>query len=297
MNCPNCNKKLISEGLKTCPFCGTAIPKSEKDEGKKGISGLGNKNKTVIPYSQMSVRGETPTFRNIEPERPALKKFGNQSPPEPRSDHSSFQNIMQQEEMPANQQQTQQVIVANSSIIPQPEVKSEHDVKEHLDQSPPDIQHQKMTIPTLQKPLTPVTEEDIPISQQQEDNPDQGTIEENQFEEDSHKKTANGRGNKLSRLFSKNKSNSKIGDRTDDSEKRQVSNKRQNLLGHKPKDNENSTIPGEEDIYNTNLDGYYDDLIPQLSHEINKIPQDNIIKAAGIIIFVFIVTILILLYS
>ena len=40
-----------------------------------------------------------------------------------------------------------------------------------------------------------------------------------------------------------------------------------------------------EDIYDTNYDGYYDDLIPDLAKQINKIPQENVIKGVLCIVF------------
>ena len=40
-----------------------------------------------------------------------------------------------------------------------------------------------------------------------------------------------------------------------------------------------------EDLYDTNYDGYYDDLIPDLAKQINKIPQENIIKGVLCVVF------------
>lgn len=49
--------------------------------------------------------------------------------------------------------------------------------------------------------------------------------------------------------------------------------------------------------YDVNIDGYYDDLIPQLAHQINKIPQENIIKVIFIVIFVVVMCFIILYTS
>lgn len=58
----------------------------------------------------------------------------------------------------------------------------------------------------------------------------------------------------------------------------------------------NATVQEDEmDIYDTNLDGYYDDLIPDLARQINKIPQENIIKLIIIIVCTVIIGIMMML--
>lgn len=57
------------------------------------------------------------------------------------------------------------------------------------------------------------------------------------------------------------------------------------------------SLEDEEDKYNVNIDGYYDDLIPELAHQINKIPQENIIKVIFIVIFIIILCFIILYTS
>ena len=45
----------------------------------------------------------------------------------------------------------------------------------------------------------------------------------------------------------------------------------------------------QEELYNTNLDGYYDDLIPELAKQINKIPQENVIKFIFFVIGIIVI--------
>lgn len=278
MNCPNCNNKLISDALVKCPFCGSDIPhKTEKSTSTISRFTPGKK-REVLPTRKDddNCRGAVPELFKEENSsvRPVLKKYGQVSL------HDDGKDLPDNSDVSLNDGKSlESTDVSGKSendktddINNKPETKEQPQTGNDSQNSNQELETGKDTVKKTSemsgiKPNHTIDDKKMDDERNAPDSSDDITMDENV----EPKKT-----NKFKRLFGKKK---KEHPKKAEAEKEDI-----------PVDDmtDDDLSDDETDPYDTNLDGYYDDLIPDLARQINKIPQDNIIKAVFLIIFVII---------
>lgn len=259
MKCPNCSKEF-ADGLQNCPYCGYSLLQDD------------SKGKFNVPKFTGAYKMTSPRVKN---QKEALKKINasNNIAPNPYTpplEHSSNAPV-KTFKMPT--QNKSEEVVPLKSEIPQ----SEDGVKKK-----------------------PLTREELELmekkasSRHSENDANTTTASTSRFDGASEDRDDGTEKEKMA------------ADRTEDSlaadtEETEPEKKKKKLFsfGRKKKEKKKKEATAEpieeryeenpdEERYDVNYDGYYDDLIPELAHQINKIPQENIIKSIFVAVFVVI---------
>lgn len=264
MKCPKCGKKLYSDTLTRCPFCGSEIASKEPDKvshkeemellfsNDKGVTARGVSNHPVRKASPsnlkenfMALDDDIPTFS--EPTVPATKK-----PENPQTVASATSTEVSSPETEEIKPETKPL-------------KAVPDVQPESPQPQPEKQLQSDNNASTDVHIEPVAPGPDGMAQEEKATP-----------------ALPPRKSKLQELLRRRKKKSKNIDTKEHIEE---------ALGEtNPEIEESAEIGAEEseaekDAYDSNADGYYDDLIPDLAKEINKIPQENIIKVVIMAVF------------
>lgn len=293
MKCPNCNQVLYSDNLKNCPFCGKEIPQKANNDNKIKANSF-PKNYRMEPSNPV----KTPA--NSVPVYPKLKEPRNQEAvPKKYSETGTTQNAVHTQniapEMTKKEQQKTNVNVEEKSNF-QDNVNKP--TENFVSSSTPSSIPASVEIPLETRIVNHESTNPVKGVKPQEEYENEEKENEPSIEVVSEKKKKG--------LFAKKKS------KTEKDEKPEKGSKKKRKLFSKKKEQEESlnSDDSEEIIleetddenepdneYDVNYDGYYDDLIPELAHQINKIPQENIVKVIMIIIFMIVGSGLILYFS
>ncbi len=262
MKCPKCNNEL-ADGLQNCPYCGCEI--SHKDSVNGEFS---------VPKFTASYKMANPRVKN---QKEAIKKINEVNrilkPNDDRADKAE----------PTAQKQPKENI----------SLKKDVDTTEQTDKSTTTATAATSgNTPADNKPLT---REDLIAMQKKAD---ERVAERDKMEEDLNDEVDD-------------EVTEKENEGNNEENAEDVKNSKRGLFSRKKKrkgkevespteeipEFSESDLEDDEDKYDVNIDGYYDDLIPELAHQINKIPQENIIKVVFIVIFIIILCFIILYTS
>jgi len=266
MNCPECKKILFSDKLDTCPFCGALL----KDSAPTSVTTksvprfvpdrLGKKDKST---QQMDVsalpssRGAVPRF-DIPPTKP--------------------------------EESTIPAAPIKPEIPPRPETKTATNNPSIGNNMPSALASQQASssVGVSATEDAPPIADATPSSAQQPASP--AIPEMNLNDEDDEEQNPSRKQNKFSKLFGRIKKKNKKSSQ-DLSIEHEDTDTEEYPFGDSDSDY------SEDDPYDTNADGYYDDLIPELARQINSIPQENIIKGVILVIGIIIAIAIILITS
>lgn len=287
MKCPKCSKEF-ADGLYNCPYCGHGILQDDS-EGKFSV-----------PKFTGSYKMANPRVKN---QKEALKKI-NQSnssnhevsdnPVKFAKPFTSTSGLNQSSEKEKNITTTT-ATATNISVSGGTSDNVATARKKPLTREDLEAMQRNVTARSQNQasgttlPERPSNNE--PLSQPESDENFNDSQDDTVIDMDSSKETEltvdteDSKNTGRRKLFGKKKSQK---------EKKEKSKKKKD--DQKQPDIE--TYEEENEVkYDVNIDGYYDDLIPQLAHQINKIPQENIIKVIFIVIFVVVMCFIILYTS
>lgn len=281
MKCPKCSKEF-ADGLYNCPYCGHGILQDDS-EGKFSV-----------PKFTGSYKMANPRVKN---QKEALKKI-NQSnssnhevsdnPVKFAKPFTSTSGLNQSSEKEKNITTTT-ATAANISVSGGTSDNVATARKKPLTKEDLEAMQRNVTARSQNQasgttlPERPSNNE--PLSQPESDENFNDSQDDTVIDMDSTVDTEDSKNTGRRKLFGKKKSQK---------EKKEKSKKKKD--DQKQPDIE--TYEEENEVkYDVNIDGYYDDLIPQLAHQINKIPQENIIKVIFIVIFVVVMCFIILYTS
>lgn len=287
VKCPKCSKEF-ADGLYNCPYCGHGILQDDS-EGKFSV-----------PKFTGSYKMANPRVKN---QKEALKKI-NQSnssnhevsdnPVKFAKPFTSTSGLNQSSEKEKNITTTT-ATATNISVSGGTSDNVATARKKPLTREDLEAMQRNVTARSQNQasgttlPERPSNNE--PLSQPESDENFNDSQDDTVIDMDSSKETEStvdtedSKNTGRRKLFGKNKSQK---------EKKEKSKKKKD--DQKQPDIE--TYEEENEVkYDVNIDGYYDDLIPQLAHQINKIPQENIIKVIFIVIFVVVMCFIILYTS
>lgn len=285
MKCPKCSKEF-ADGLYNCPYCGHGILQDDS-EGKFSV-----------PKFTGSYKMANPRVKN---QKEALKKI-NQSnssnhevsdnPVKFAKPFTSTSGLNQSSEKEKNITTT---TATNISVSGGTSDNVATARKKPLTREDLEAMQRNVTARSQNQasgttlPERPSNNE--PLSQPESDENFNDSQDDTVIDMDSSKETES----TVDTEDSKNTGRRKLfGKKKSQKEKKEKSKKKKD--DQKQPDIE--TYEEENEVkYDVNIDGYYDDLIPQLAHQINKIPQENIIKVIFIVIFVVVMCFIILYTS
>ena len=286
MKCPKCSKEF-ADGLYNCPYCGHGILQDDS-EGKFSV-----------PKFTGSYKMANPRVKN---QKEALKKI-NQSnssnhevsdnPVKFAKPFTSTSGLNQSSEKEKNITTT--ATATNISVSGGTSDNVATARKKPLTREDLEAMQRNVTARSQNQasgttlPERPSNNE--PLSQPESDENFNDSQDDTVIDMDSSKETES----TVDTEDSKNTGRRKLfGKKKSQKEKKEKSKKKKD--DQKQPDIE--TYEEENEVkYDVNIDGYYDDLIPQLAHQINKIPQENIIKVIFIVIFVVVMCFIILYTS
>ncbi len=287
MKCPKCSKEF-ADGLYNCPYCGHGILQDDS-EGKFSV-----------PKFTGSYKMANPRVKN---QKEALKKI-NQSnssnhevsdnPVKFAKPFTSTSGLNQSSEKEKNITTTT-ATATNISVSGGTSDNVATARKKPLTREDLEAMQRNVTARSQNQasgttlPERPSNNE--PLSQPESDENFNDSQDDTVIDMDSSKETES----TVDTEDSKNTGRRKLfGKKKSQKEKKEKSKKKKD--DQKQPDIE--TYEEENEVkYDVNIDGYYDDLIPQLAHQINKIPQENIIKVIFIVIFVVVMCFIILYTS
>ena len=287
MKCPKCSKEF-ADGLYNCPYCGHGILQDDS-EGKFSV-----------PKFTGSYKMANPRVKN---QKEALKKI-NQSnssnhevsdnPVKFAKPFTSTSGLNQSSEKEKNITTTT-ATATNISVSGGTSDNVATARKKPLTREDLEAMQRNVTARSQNQasgttlPERPSNNE--PLSQPESDENFNDSQDDTVIDMDSSKETES----TVDTEDSKNTGRRKLfGKKKSQKEKKEKSQKKKD--DQKQPDIE--TYEEENEVkYDVNIDGYYDDLIPQLAHQINKIPQENIIKVIFIVIFVVVMCFIILYTS
>lgn len=287
VKCPKCSKEF-ADGLYNCPYCGHGILQDDS-EGKFSV-----------PKFTGSYKMENPRVKN---QKEALKKI-NQSnssnhevsdnPVKFAKPFTSTSGLNQSSEKEKNITTTT-ATATNISVSGGTSDNVATARKKPLTREDLEAMQRNVTARSQNQasgttlPERPSNNE--PLSQPESDENFNDSQDDTVIDMDSSKETES----TVDTEDSKNTGRRKLfGKKKSQKEKKEKSKKKKD--DQKQPDIE--TYEEENEVkYDVNIDGYYDDLIPQLAHQINKIPQENIIKVIFIVIFVVVMCFIILYTS
>ena len=287
MKCPKCSKEF-ADGLYNCPYCGHGILQDDS-EGKFSV-----------PKFTGSYKMANPRVKN---QKEALKKI-NQSnssnhevsdnPVKFAKPFTSTSGLNQSSEKEKNITTTT-ATATNISVSGGTSDNVATARKKPLTREDLEAMQRNVTACSQNQasgttlPERPSNNE--PLSQPESDENFNDSQDDTVIDMDSSKETES----TVDTEDSKNTGRRKLfGKKKSQKEKKEKSKKKKD--DQKQPDIE--TYEEENEVkYDVNIDGYYDDLIPQLAHQINKIPQENIIKVIFIVIFVVVMCFIILYTS
>ena len=287
VKCPKCSKEF-ADGLYNCPYCGHGILQDDS-EGKFSV-----------PKFTGSYTMSNPRVKN---QKEALKKI-NQSnssnhevsdnPVKFAKPFTSTSGLNQSSEKEKNITTTT-ATATNISVSGGTSDNVATARKKPLTREDLEAMQRNVTARSQNQasgttlPERPSNNE--PLSQPESDENFNDSQDDTVIDMDSSKETES----TVDTEDSKNTGRRKLfGKKKSQKEKKEKSKKKKD--DQKQPDIE--TYEEENEVkYDVNIDGYYDDLIPQLAHQINKIPQENIIKVIFIVIFVVVMCFIILYTS
>ena len=287
MKCPKCSKEF-ADGLYNCPYCGHGILQDDS-EGKFSV-----------PKFTGSYKMANPRVKN---QKEALKKI-NQSnssnhevsdnPVKFAKPFTSTSGLNQSSEKEKNITTTT-ATATNISVSGGTSDNVATARKKPLTREDLEAMQRNVTARSQNQasgttlPERPSNNE--PLSQPESDENFNDSQDDTVIDMDSSKETES----TVDTEDSKNTGRRKLfGKKKSQKEKKEKSKKKKD--DQKQPDIE--TYEEENEVkYDVNIDGNYDDLIPQLAHQINKIPQENIIKVIFIVIFVVVMCFIILYTS
>lgn len=287
VKCPKCSKEF-ADGLYNCPYCGHGILQDDS-EGKFSV-----------PKFTSSYKMANPRVKN---QKEALKKI-NQSnssnhevsdnPVKFAKPFTSTSGLNQSSEKEKNITTTT-ATATNISVSGGTSDNVATARKKPLTREDLEAMQRNVTARSQNQasgttlPERPSNNE--PLSQPESDENFNDSQDDTVIDMDSSKETES----TVDTEDSKNTGRRKLfGKKKSQKEKKEKSKKKKD--DQKQPDIE--TYEEENEVkYDVNIDGYYDDLIPQLAHQINKIPQENIIKVIFIVIFVVVMCFIILYTS
>lgn len=287
VKCPKCSKEF-ADGLYNCPYCGHGILQDDS-EGKFSV-----------PKFTGSYKMANPRVKN---QKEALKKI-NQSnssnhevsdnPVKFAKPFTSTSGLNQSSEKEKNITTTT-ATATNISVSGGTSDNVATARKKPLTREDLEAMQRNVTARSQNQasgttlPERPSNNE--PLSQPESDENFNDSQDDTVIDMDSSKETES----TVDTEDSKNTGRRKLfGKKKSKKEKKEKSKKKKD--DQKQPDIE--TYEEENEVkYDVNIDGYYDDLIPQLAHQINKIPQENIIKVIFIVIFVVVMCFIILYTS
>lgn len=287
VKCPKCSKEF-ADGLYNCPYCGHGILQDDS-EGKFSV-----------PKFTGSYKMANPRVKN---QKEALKKI-NQSnssnhevsdnPVKFAKPFTSTSGLNQSSEKEKNITTTT-ATATNISVSGGTSDNVATARKKPLAREDLEAMQRNVTARSQNQasgttlPERPSNNE--PLSQPESDENFNDSQDDTVIDMDSSKETES----TVDTEDSKNTGRRKLfGKKKSQKEKKEKSKKKKD--DQKQPDIE--TYEEENEVkYDVNIDGYYDDLIPQLAHQINKIPQENIIKVIFIVIFVVVMCFIILYTS
>lgn len=287
VKCPKCSKEF-ADGLYNCPYCGHGILQDDS-EGKFSV-----------PKFTGSYKMANPRVKN---QKEALKKI-NQSnssnhevsdnPVKFAKPFTSTSGLNQSSEKEKNITTTT-ATATNISVSGGTSDNVATARKKPLTRDDLEAMQRNVTARSQNQasgttlPERPSNNE--PLSQPESDENFNDSQDDTVIDMDSSKETES----TVDTEDSKNTGRRKLfGKKKSQKEKKEKSKKKKD--DQKQPDIE--TYEEENEVkYDVNIDGYYDDLIPQLAHQINKIPQENIIKVIFIVIFVVVMCFIILYTS
>lgn len=287
VKCPKCSKEF-ADGLYNCPYCGHGILQDDS-EGKFSV-----------PKFTGSYKMANPRVKN---QKEALKKI-NQSnssnhevsdnPVKFAKPFTSTSGLNQSSEKEKNITTTTatatNIAVSGGTSDNVATARKEPLTREDLEAMQRNVtarsQNQASGTTLPERPSN-----NEPLSQPESDENFNDSQDDTVIDMDSSKETES----TVDTEDSKNTGRRKLfGKKKSQKEKKEKSKKKKD--DQKQPDIE--TYEEENEVkYDVNIDGYYDDLIPQLAHQINKIPQENIIKVIFIVIFVVVMCFIILYTS
>lgn len=287
MKCPKCSKEF-ADGLYNCPYCGHGILQDDS-EGKFSV-----------PKFTGSYKMANPRVKN---QKEALKKI-NQSnssnhevsdnPVKFAKPFTSTSGLNQSSEKEKNITTTTatatNISVSGGTSDNVATARKKPLTRENLEAMQRNVtarsQNQASGTTLPERPSN-----NEPLSQPESDENFNDSQDDTVIDMDSSKETES----TVDTEDSKNTGRRKLfGKKKSQKEKKEKSKKKKD--DQKQPDIE--TYEEENEVkYDVNIDGYYDDLIPQLAHQINKIPQENIIKVIFIVIFVVVMCFIILYTS
>ncbi len=287
MKCPKCSKEF-ADGLYNCPYCGHGILQDDS-EGKFSV-----------PKFTGSYKMANPRVKN---QKEALKKI-NQSnssnhevsdnPVKFAKPFTSTSGLNQSSEKEKNITTTTatatNISVSGGTSDNVATARKKPLIREDLEAMQRNVtarsQNQASGTTLPERPSN-----NEPLSQPESDENFNDSQDDTVIDMDSSKETES----TVDTEDSKNTGRRKLfGKKKSQKEKKEKSKKKKD--DQKQPDIE--TYEEENEVkYDVNIDGYYDDLIPQLAHQINKIPQENIIKVIFIVIFVVVMCFIILYTS
>lgn len=287
VKCPKCSKEF-ADGLYNCPYCGHGILQDDS-EGKFSV-----------PKFTGSYKMANPRVKN---QKEALKKI-NQSnssnhevsdnPVKFAKPFTSTSGLNQSSEKEKNITTTT-ATATNISVSGGTSDNVATARKKPLTREDLEAMQRNVTARSQNQasgttlPERPSNNE--PLSQPESDENFNDSQDDTVIDMDSSKETES----TVDTEDSKNTGRRKLfGKKKSQKEKKEKSKKKKD--DQKQPDIE--TYEEENEVkYDVNIDGYYNDLIPQLAHQINKIPQENIIKVIFIVIFVVVMCFIILYTS
>lgn len=287
VKCPKCSKEF-ADGLYNCPYCGHGILQDDS-EGKFSV-----------PKFTGSYKMANPRVKN---QKEALKKI-NQSnssnhevsdnPVKFAKPFTSTSGLNQSSEKEKNITTTT-ATATNISVSGGTSDNVATARKKPLTREDLEAMQRNVTARSQNQasgttlPERPSNNE--PLSQPESDENFNDSQDDTVIDMDSSKETES----TVDTEDSKNTGRRKLfGKKKSQKEKKEKSKKKKD--DQKQPDIE--TYEEENEVkYDVNIDGYYDDLIPQLAHQINKIPQENIIKVIFIVVFVVVMCFIILYTS
>ena len=287
VKCPKCSKEF-ADGLYNCPYCGHGILQDDS-EGKFSV-----------PKFTGSYKMANPRVKN---QKEALKKI-NQSnssnhevsdnPVKFAKPFTSTSGLNQSSEKEKNITTTTatatNISVSGGTSDNVATARKKPLTREYLEAMQRNVtarsQNQASGTTLPERPSN-----NEPLSQPESDENFNDSQDDTVIDMDSSKETES----TVDTEDSKNTGRRKLfGKKKSQKEKKEKSKKKKD--DQKQPDIE--TYEEENEVkYDVNIDGYYDDLIPQLAHQINKIPQENIIKVIFIVIFVVVMCFIILYTS
>lgn len=287
VKCPKCSKEF-ADGLYNCPYCGYGILQDDS-EGKFSV-----------PKFTGSYKMANPRVKN---QKEALKKI-NQSnssnhevsdnpvkfakPFTPTSDLN--QSAEKEKNITTTTATATNISVSGGTSDNVATARKKPLTREDLEAMQRNVtarsQNQASGTTLPERPSN-----NEPLSQPESDENFNDSQDDTVIDMDSSKETES----TVDTEDSKNTGRRKLfGKKKSQKEKKEKSKKKKD--DQKQPDIE--TYEEENEVkYDVNIDGYYDDLIPQLAHQINKIPQENIIKVIFIVIFVVVMCFIILYTS